>query len=165
VARGILAMASEEPDYALMQRFGFVMPEQIRMRAMPTIMDLASGISEPRLALVEEQAPSALLGDATNFPMPHLNDEGAPYRLPESFRSDPISAIPALVISGTLDGRTYPESAIEATEGLSARTVLTVENAGHNLFFDHPQIVPSIIDFLDGETIETPHLIAPLPPA
>ena len=163
IARAIVAMADEDPDYSFMQRRGFVMPPQIRMRAMATIMDLASGISSDRLALVEAQAQSAVLADATNFPMPQLNEQGAPYRLPDSFRIDPVADNPALVISGTLDGRTYPESGLEATAGLSQRTVITVENAGHNLFFDHPDVVPTLVRFLNGEEVKDTSLIAPLP--
>lgn len=163
VARGIVAMAADEPDYTFMQFRGFMMPQRVRMRAMGTIMDLASGISGDRLKLVEEQAKTAIFGDVTNFPMPHLNDQGAPYRLSPYFRLDPMSERPTLVISGTLDGRTYPESGLEATSGLMNRTVITVENAGHNLFFDHPDIVPSMIRFLSGEEVEDTTLVAPLP--
>ncbi|NQX94085.1 MAG: alpha/beta fold hydrolase, partial [Erythrobacter sp.] len=154
VARGVLGMAADEPDYRLMRIAGRLMPEQIRMRAMATVMDLASGVSDERMALIEEQAETALFGDVTNFPMPHLNEQGAPYRLPASFRSDPVAGTPTLVISGTLDGRTYPASGQEATAGLTNRTTITVENAGHNLFFDHSEVVPSVVRFLDAQDVE-----------
>lgn len=163
-ASGILAMAADDPDYGFMTFFaGRLMPNQIELRVMPTMMDLASGLSPQRAKLVETQAQTALLGDSTNFPMPHLDDPAADYRLPDSFREDPLSDVPVLVVSGTLDGRTYPEAALEATRGLSARTVVTVENAGHNLFFDHPDVVPYIVDFLDGEPLTDTTLVAKLP--
>lgn len=165
VADAILAMAAEEPDYTWMAYWGWSMPDRIDLDAMPTVMDLASGISEERQALVDEQAATALLSDAPNFPMPHLYDSTAPYALPDSFREPPISNRPALIFSGTLDGRTYPPSALEATEGLSDRTIVTVENAGHNLFFDHEDVVPTILRFLDGDVVETSTLIADPPQA
>ena len=55
----------------------------------------------------------SLLADTLNFPMPHVMgirpqiDAGDAFRAP--FRSD----IPALFISATLDGRTYPDEAAE----------------------------------------------------
>ena len=163
VANGIIAMAAETPDYSLMARFGFLMPDQIELRAMPTIMDLASGISPERQVVVSEQSSVALLGDAPNFPMPHLANESGSFRLPDEFRETPSSDVPTLVLSGTLDARTYPEAALEATAGLTERTVITVENGGHNLFFDHPDIVPDIIMFLAGENLEDKVLIAEPP--
>lgn len=165
VANGILAMAAETPDYSLMARFGFLMLDQIELRAMPTIMDMASGISPERNALVSGQSPVALLGDAPNFPMPHLANESGSFRMPDEFRETPSSDVPTLVLSGTLDARTYPEAALEATAGLTERTMITVENGGHNLFFDHPDIVPDIIAFLAGENLEDKVLIADLPKA
>ena len=165
VAQAILAMAADDPDYSFMAFRGFVMPERIRMRAMPTIMDIASGVSPERMQLIETQAEGAIFGDATNFPMPHLASAGAAYVLPPEFREGPEGDTPTLVVSGTLDGRTYPESALEATRGLSDRSVLTIENGGHNLFFDHPEVVPSIVAFLSGEPIEHDRLVAPLPEA
>ncbi len=163
VAEGILAMAADDPDYSFMAFRGFVMPERIRLRAMPTIMDIASGVSPDRMQMIEAQAKDALFGDATNFPMPHLASAGAAYVLPPEFREGPEGDTTILVVSGTLDGRTYPESAIEATQGLANRSVLTVENGGHNLFFDHPEVVPSILAFLRGQPLEYNRIVAPLP--
>ena len=163
VAQGILAMANEDPDYSFMARFGFLMPDQMNLRAMPTIMDFASGVSSQRHALVEVQAQTALLGDAPNFPMPHLADESLSFQLNDAFREAPSSDAPTLVVSGTLDARTYPEGALEATANLKDRTVITVENGGHNLFFDHPDIVPSIIKFLNGQNISDKKLTAVFP--
>ncbi|MEM1106309.1 MAG: alpha/beta fold hydrolase [Pseudomonadota bacterium] len=163
VASAIFAMAADTPDDRFMAYFGFLMPEVIELQAMPTMMDLASGISTERAAQVAQQAQGALLADAPNFPMPHLDDLDAPYRLPDPFRQGPMGDTPVLVFSGTLDGRTYPEAALEATQGLSQRTVIKVENGGHNLFFDHPDIVPTLIAFLDGQTVSGATLTADLP--
>ena len=163
VARGILAMAADEPDYSFMAFWGSLMPDGIELRAMPTVMDLASGVSAGRLRMVQSQAETALLGDAVSWPMPHLNAQGVAFQLADSFREAPTGATPVMVVSGTLDARTYPESAMEATAGLSRRTFLTVANAGHNLFFSHPQIVPDLVRFLDGLPVESRLLEAELP--
>ena len=49
--------------------------DTIKMRGMPEAMDIASGVSDATLAVVEKQAATSLLADALNFPMPHLRGQ------------------------------------------------------------------------------------------
>lgn len=116
-------------------------PESFRL--MPLAMDVASGIDDERLTRVTREAETALLGDLLNYPMPQL--KGAlGLDLGEAFRAAPKSAIPTLVLTGTLDGRTYPAEQQAAVAGLRNVTTVTVENAGHNLFMLSPEIVETI---------------------
>ncbi|MDX1638217.1 MAG: alpha/beta fold hydrolase [Balneolaceae bacterium] len=85
-------------------------PRAISFRGMPVVMELASGISQERLQLVRRQAETATLGDALNFPMPHLRGVIPGIELGDWYREPVSSGRPALFISGTLDGRTYPEA-------------------------------------------------------
>jgi pimeloyl-ACP methyl ester carboxylesterase len=126
-------------------------------------MDVASGISPERLARVEAQADTALLGDALNVPMPHLRDVLPGQDLGPDFRQPVTSDRPALLLSGTLDGRTYPEAHAEIAEGFANGAVVTVENAGHNLFFAHPDLVEMMAAFFAGAPAEARTLTAPLP--
>jgi pimeloyl-ACP methyl ester carboxylesterase len=130
---------------------------------MPQAMDLASGISPERLARVQEEAETALLGDALNFPMPHLRGTIPGIDLGEDFRAPVVSNRPALFFSGTLDGRTYPEAHAEIAEGFANGAVVTIEHAGHNLFFSHSDVVELIAAFLDGAPAEVRTLTAPRP--
>ena len=120
---------------------------------MPTVMDRASGITDERLARVQEEAADALLGDYLNFPMPHILPELGDLDLGDDFRRDPESAIPTLVLTGSLDGRTYPASQREATAGLSSAHTVTVEGAGHNLFVASPRVLQAMESFMRGETL------------
>jgi pimeloyl-ACP methyl ester carboxylesterase len=129
--------------------------EPITLRAMPTAMDRASGISAARLAMVEKQARSAMLGAYLNFPMPQILTELKHLDLGDAFRANPVSDIPTLVLTGSLDGRTYPLSQREATAGLSNATHISVEGAGHNLFMASPRISEIMGKFLDGAAIGT----------
>lgn len=127
-------------------------PETFRL--MPLAMDIASGIGEARLTQVETEARSALLADLLNYPMPQL--AGAlSLDLGEDFRKLPHSSIPVLVLTGTLDGRTYPREQQAATSGLSSAVTVTVENAGHNLFMVSPEVTEVIREFMRGETPHT----------
>ncbi|QFT54284.1 alpha/beta hydrolase [Microbulbifer sp. THAF38] len=134
----------------------------ISLRAMPTAMDIASGMSKQRKLQVRRQAENALLGDYLNFSY-HYDGLARELDLGENFRSNPRSDIPVLLLSGTLDGRTYIESQREAMSGLDNATLVTVENAGHNLFMASPEIQETINLFLEGRPIEKTTLTLNLP--
>lgn len=141
-----------EPVRPLLARF--VYPDQpIVLRAMPTAMDRASGITGNRLAQVNEEAKDGLLGAYLNFPMPQILTELEDIDLGDGFRAKPQSSIPTLVLTGSLDGRTYPASQREATSGLTNATHVIVKGAGHNLFMASPEVEEVMRMFLSGQTI------------
>ena len=149
-----------EGDYGF---FSWFLRPTVRLEGMPEAMDLASGVSAGRRAAVEAEARTALLGDALNFPMPHLADAVPGLDLGDGFRTPVRSDRPALFFSGTLDGRTYPEAHAETAAGFPNGAVVTVVNAGHNLFFSHPDVVETIADFLAGAPARARTLVAPAP--
>lgn len=151
-----------QPIAVIMQKY-FSPGAPLKMKAMPLAMDVSSGISAQRLIRVEQQAKAALLGDALNFPMPQLRDEFSQLDLGEAFRKAPVSHVPTLMLSGTLDGRTYPDSHREATAGLDHLQSITVVNAGHNLFMTTPEVTTAIERFMRGEPAKSTQIIAPLP--
>lgn len=142
----------------------FVSPnEPISLFPMNFAMDLASGTGEARKQAIAKEAETSLLKDYLNFPMPHLDSHVSGLDLGDGFRTAPVSNIPLLVLSGTLDGRTYPESQKEAVAGFGNATIVTVENAGHNLFMVSPEVTTTIQSFMRGETIETDTITASIP--
>jgi pimeloyl-ACP methyl ester carboxylesterase len=139
-------------------------PGANHFRGMPEAMDGASGISKARAQVVRDQAKTSLLGDALNFPMPHMAEAFKSLDLGEGFRSPVRTAVPTLMFSGTLDGRTYPESAAQIAAGFTHATLVTVENGGHNIFEAVPEIPGMILAFMQGKPITTTKLTLP-PPA
>lgn len=131
-------------------------------RGMPDAMDLASGASPTRLALVRREAESSLLGDTLNFPMPHILGIRPQIDLGDGFRAPFSSSVPALFISGTLDGRTYPDEAAEEVKGFTNKRRLIVENGGHNIYEADKRIQDVVIAFFKGEP--TPERIVFDPP-
>ncbi|MDQ8186156.1 alpha/beta hydrolase [Pelagicoccus sp. SDUM812002] len=124
------------------------------MRGMPEAMDVTSGSSEARLALVENQGAGALLGDLLNFPMPHLRGTFGLEVLGEGFWESVVTDVPTLAFSGTLDGRTYPESTREALAGFSDLNHVVVENGGHNnVYMQDAAIGDAIRAFMRGEAV------------
>ncbi|MEM9168165.1 MAG: alpha/beta fold hydrolase [Pseudomonadota bacterium] len=167
-ARGVFETydAADAGDYGpFAQILGYFLDPRapVSFRAMPLAMDRASGVSTARRALFDEQAPNGLVGAYLNFPMPQLSSELTALDLGPGFRDGPETDVPVLAFSGTLDGRTYPEAAVEATTGLSNVTRVTVENAGHNLFMTSPAVQETIEAFLAGRTIEEPVITVALP--
>lgn len=146
----------------LLQRFH--RPNQtIGLRPMSTAMDLVSGISAERHALFEQQAAAGLIGEYLNFPMPQVSGAWDGFDLGDEFRQRPTGDLPVLVLSGTLDGRTYPQSQAEAVGGLSNVHIVTVENAGHNLFMSSDEIHAVMHAFMRGEEELADHIRVELP--
>jgi pimeloyl-ACP methyl ester carboxylesterase len=147
---GAIDMGIYQPVIAVLQKY-FKAGESISYKPMSIAMDLASGMSKKRRSEVEEQAKTALLKDYLNFTY-HLTDVLPEIDLGEEFRNAPISNVPTLLLSGTLDGRTYIESQLESVAGLKNLTAITIENAGHNLFMSSPKVTETILKFMqDGE--------------
>lgn len=142
---------------------GFFSNQPITMRIMPTAMDIASGISDTRLQQFKQQSASSLLGGVLNFPMPHLHGQLAELDLGDSFRQPLNSNVPTLLLSGTLDGRTYLPEQLEAVAGLTKLSHVVVEHAGHNLFMASPQVETAILQFLAEGKTDIKQIKLPLP--
>lgn len=130
---------------------------------MPEAMDLASGVSPARATRLETEFRTAILGDALNFPMPHIAGIRPELDLGDRFRAPLSSAIPTLFISGTLDGRTYPAEAAATVAGFSKGARLIVENGGHNIFEADTRIGEAVAAWFRSESV--PATIRLEPPA
>ena len=137
--------------------------EPLGFRLMPTAMDRASGISAGRLAEVRRQIPHAMVGGYLNFPMPQVIDVLEEIDLGPAFRDGPHGDTPVLLLSGTLDGRTYPDGQAEAVAGLGNVTRIMVRNAGHNLFMSSPEVGEVIHRFMRDEPLGTGEIEVALP--
>lgn len=135
----------------------------IELRLMPLMTDLASGISPQRQLLFNQQQPSALIGGMLNFPMPQLNGSIPGLDLGEAFRQEASHAIPTLVFSGTLDGRTYLAEQHQAVAGLSAKQLVTVQYGGHNLLESSPEVLQLIQQFLASGKVTQQEIKLPIP--
>jgi pimeloyl-ACP methyl ester carboxylesterase len=130
-------------------------------RGMPEAMDVSSGATAARLQLVTREAETSLLADTLNFPMPQVMgirpqlDAGDAFRAP--FKSD----ILALFISGTLDGRTYPDEAEEEIKGFRNRSRLVVENGGHNIYEADQRVADAVLAYFKGQPTPTRIVMAP----
>lgn len=120
---------------------------------MSAVMDIASGASPERTALIEAQTKQSMFGNVANFPMPLWNEAWAAPDLGDEYRSPLISDVRTLLLSGTLDWNTPPFQAEQLRWGMTNATHLVVENAGHEQVLPHPEIWTAVRDFLRGRDV------------
>jgi pimeloyl-ACP methyl ester carboxylesterase len=131
---------------------------------MSAAMDCASGASAARRRRIAEEAKTTLLGDAINMPFPEVCATLGIPDLGDAFRAPVVrSDVPALLISGTLDGRTSPRNAEQVMKGLTHATHLVIDGAGHSdpLFLSSPKILEAIQQFLRGDEVTITRATAP----
>lgn len=131
--------------------------------AMSVAMDCTSGITAARKQRIAEEAKHTLLGDAINAPFPEVCAGVSVVDAGDEFRGPLVSDVPALLISGTLDGRTRPRQAEELRMTMPNAQHLIIENAGHSdpLFLSTPKILEAMKAFLRGEPLKERYLTAP----
>ncbi len=142
-------------------------------QAMPYLVDCSQGTPPERWARILQEEKGTLLGRVADFPYPEICEGwGLPAPGPETWA--PVrSEIPVLLISGTLDGRTPLQNAVEAAKGLPQSVQLVIEGAGHgdDLLIASPAIREAIVAFFQGEKPGAGRITAgpfrfdPVPPA
>lgn len=135
--------------------------DPLQMRGMAEAMDIASGVSDARLAEIERQAGTALLGRATNAPMPQLRGQIPGIDLGDEFRREIRSDAPTLVFMGDLDVRTPLEEQRVAMAGLSHAQTVLFRNGGHDLFEAHPDVAQILTDWFSGRPVTVTELQLP----
>jgi pimeloyl-ACP methyl ester carboxylesterase len=125
------------------------------MSAMAFAMDCASGFSPERWATIQREESETLLGRDMDFPFPEVCEAWNVPELEPTFRSELKSDVPALFVSGTLDGRTPVSNADEIRKGFPNSATLIVEGAAHGfrLLNGSPQIEEIIAQFIKGQPL------------
>ncbi|HEY0157760.1 MAG TPA: alpha/beta hydrolase [Thermoanaerobaculia bacterium] len=130
---------------------------------MSVAMDCASGITAGRRQRIAEEARRTVLGDAINIPFPELCAAFEMPDLGDAFRAPLRSDVPALLISGTLDGRTRPRQAEELRMTMPNASHLVLVGAGHSdpLFLSSPKILEAMKGFLRGQPLRERTIVLP----
>jgi pimeloyl-ACP methyl ester carboxylesterase len=123
------------------------------VRPMSFAMDMQSGISPERAKLVKAQINQSILGSNINFLLFEKMQSLDFPMLPEAFRNLPKNNANALLLSGTLDGRTYLTSAKRIAEQFNNGQHVIIEHAGHDLYMSSPLIGDMVFRFFQGKNI------------
>lgn len=126
-----------------------------RINPMSFAMDMQSGISVNRAKTVKYQMERTILGSTINFLQFEWMQTLDFPMLPEAFRKMPQNKVKALLLSGTLDGRTYLTSAKQIAKKCTNGQHVIIENAGHDLYMSSPLIGDLVLSFLSGKDIKT----------
>lgn len=124
-------------------------------------MDYTAGISAERLAQVKRQASKSIFGDYQSYEQQVLQAFGLS-DLGEAHRAPVASEVPALVLTGTLDGRYDPDDENEALKRFTQLSRVMVVNGGHNLLGQSPAVTEVILKFMRGEAVP-PSITLPSP--
>lgn len=128
--------------------------------AMKQLMDLSSGASSDRQLRIEREAPSALLGNAINFPGMLLRGAWNIPQLDDEFRKAVVSEVPTLIIAGDLDPRTPVANGQAIASTLPNASLLVVENATHQFdLFGSPAILARVGQFLRGQPVDSSSVV------
>lgn len=152
----VMLGALHRGDASLFAQFAWQVREQLsRFSAMPLTMDVASGASPSRRALVHAEEQRSVLGVALNFPWTSLGEDLGLPDLGETFRSPLNSQVPALFVSGTMDGRTPVANAREVMQGFRRATHLILDQAGHDddLWISSSSIAERVARFFSGASV------------
>jgi len=134
-----------------------------RASPMPFAMDMLSGISPERAQSVRQQIDRTILGSTINLLQFEWMERLDFPTLPKEYRTMRQNNVNALLLSGTLDGRTYLTSATEIAKKFNNGQHVIIENAGHNLFMSSPIIGDLILNFMKEEksNVTRIHLVPP----
>ncbi|HET7307298.1 MAG TPA: alpha/beta hydrolase [Gammaproteobacteria bacterium] len=157
--------------YALAARFQAVwqpsyssLTEPEVFTGMPLAVRATSCLSPARAKLVERQAKRTLLGNVLNFDTMLVRIRIANVTpLHGDFCKPVNSDVPTLILTGTLDGRTYPAGHAEILQGLSNGNEVVIENAGHDLFMSSPKVTVDIVEFLNHQPVKYSTIQVPPP--
>ncbi len=143
-------------DYTdIASRINFLRSYLNYVKPMSLAMDLQSGISKQRKKKVEAQVNETLYGNAINMLLFEWMETLKFPMLPEAFRELKNNKVDALLLSGTLDGRTYVSSAKNISKSFKNGHHVIIENAGHDLYMASPEVGNMVFNFFSGKEITT----------
>ncbi len=141
---------------------------------MPYAVVCSAGASEARRHQAATQAASSVVGRQLDAWFPDVCAALGVRPLDDSLRQSVRSAIPVLIVSGTLDARTPVQNGEEVLRHLRRGVHVVVEGAGHgdDLLVSTPEIAARAVTFLRGGMVAPERLKAtplarrvPPPPA
>jgi len=150
-------------DYSILSRFAERRYNQYGagISLMTIVMDASSGTSKARIAKIEQEAKTALLGAMVNFPFPGIDEAVGSPDLGDKYRSPIHTSVPTLFISGTLDNNTPPFQADEVRKMFRQSTHLIVDNAGHESMLVDARVQQAIVDYLRGSDVSKTKIALP----
>jgi pimeloyl-ACP methyl ester carboxylesterase len=159
------AGAMSRGDFTPLAEFALDLRRAPFGNAMSWTMDCASGASDERWARFEREAEEFPLGALSDFPFPDVCGAWGCLDLGPDFRAPVRSEVPALFMSGALDGRTPSSNVEEIRPGFPNSHHMLIENTAHgdHLLLSTPETGQAMVDFMKGKPNSKTRLSAPRP--
>jgi len=160
-----LYYAASKGDYSQIGQFWLQFTRQSLGNPMSIAMDCASGQTAARRARIAEEAKTSLVSNFADQMFPDICEVWNVPDLGDAFRAPIKSDVPALFISGTLDGRTPISNAEEYAAGFSRAHHLILDGAVHSdpLFLSSPKIAETMMAFYRDQPLPARQTIAVAP--
>jgi pimeloyl-ACP methyl ester carboxylesterase len=119
------------------------------------VVDSASGVARARRAEIERERSQTLLGDAVDFPLPHVAEALGVTELGEAHQAAVCSDVPVLFVSGALDGRTPPDNVEEIVGGFPRARHVVQPDGMHEVgdYVGDAQLLATICEWLTREDV------------
>jgi pimeloyl-ACP methyl ester carboxylesterase len=158
-----LVYAMERGNFSELARWSYRARQPGATHLMNLAMDCASYASPTRLRRIRSEAEATVLGATADFPLPGVCDVAGLPRLGSRFRAPLHRMVPALLVSGSLDGRTPIANARRIAAELPNATMLTIDNATHGreLLMGSPRIRERVGAFLSGRGVSVEQIRLP----
>jgi pimeloyl-ACP methyl ester carboxylesterase len=152
----------EEGDLSRLERAAQGFAKMLAQRtAVFYLKDAASGATAARLQRIQEEREGCLLGDVVNFPFPAIREAWRQRDLGDSFRAALSAPHPLFILTGSLDGFTPAENALESLKTLPNAVHRQIVGAAHNDLLLCPAAIEDLVRFFDGESLSgEPYSIA-----
>jgi pimeloyl-ACP methyl ester carboxylesterase len=98
-----------------------------------------------------------------NFPFPEIGKAWRYADLGPSYRASLRSDVPALFVTGELDGNTPLAQADEVRDGFPNSEHLVIANGGHGSPITSSAAAAAVLAFLQGNDVGTVRIAAPVP--
>jgi len=147
--------AASKGDFTSMGEWWLEFTRSSIGNAMSVMMDCYSGATAARRERIAREARTSLMSNLADQVFPEICEAWGNPDLGDAFRAPVHSDVPALFISGTLDGRTPVSNAEEYAAGFTRAHHLILDGAVHSdpLFLSSPKIKETMIAFLRDQAL------------
>lgn len=141
-------------NYDWLARHSLELRKGLSFNLLGAVSDCTSGCSKSRIKTIEEEAETALLGDALNNVIYDACDQLNIYPLSQQIHSKIHSDVPMLVAVGDQDARTPVRNANEILSMFSNGHLIIIENGSHDIFNESgSELFPLLMDFLTIDSL------------
>jgi hypothetical protein len=121
-------------------------------------------VSPARQARIDRETSTSILTDAINYPFSDAGFRNAwgVQDLGPSYRAPVVSNVPALIMAGTIDGRTSVWAAREVKKGFRNSSFVLLDGFAHDIYIHSPALLDVMTRFMRGDRVRDTTISIPV---